>query len=264
PDIVIREGSRPIPEYNNTALIMGMFPKLYPFGIGGFESDSRGIPLSFQKQAAYYLDIQDRSFRIHNSFIFVVNNIIQRRQAHLHTALSVSKARFKDVAKELTSITPAMLHKVAKHLEDEGKIQELTEEEKSVFQLLREVNAIAAHVPGSEASKLFARSEISSYMGYIGMPQIYLTLNPNPHHSPIFQVMVGDEKVDLSQQFPELAPSPERARRLAEDPVAAADFFDFSIRCIFQHLFGWDFQNGRSYAQGGILGRLKAFYGTTE
>ena len=50
--------------------------------------------------------------------------------------------------------------------------------------------------------------------------------------------MVGEEAIDLSSQFPFVVPSKDRALRLAQDPVAAADFFQFCVTCVFQHLFG--------------------------
>jgi hypothetical protein len=46
-------------------------------------------------------------------------------------------------------------------------------------------------------------------VGYFGVPHIYLAMNPNPAHSPLFQVFVGDEKVDLSTRFPNLVSSSE-------------------------------------------------------
>ena len=70
-------GSHPITEYNNPDLIPGCFPTLFPLGIGGFESNDRPVLLSFQQQAAYYLNICDRSFCYHNSFLFVCLNILQ-------------------------------------------------------------------------------------------------------------------------------------------------------------------------------------------
>jgi len=56
----------------------------------------------------------------------------------------------------------------------------------------------------------------------------------------------------------------ERALRLAKDPLAASDFFDFSINTNFKHLFGWDFTKKESKFNGGILGNLKAWTGTVE
>jgi Helitron helicase-like domain at N-terminus len=130
--------------------------------------------------------------------------------------------------------------------------------------LLKSVNAVSARIPGSHASQIHIRNEIRNYFGYFGMPQLYFTANPSATHSPIFQLMCGDMKVDLSKYFPQLAPSHERALRLAKDPVAATDFFDFSIKCIFKFLFGWDYSKKKSTPEGGILGHLRAFYGTAE
>lgn len=76
--------------------------------------------------------------------------------------------------------------------------------------------------------------------------------------------MVGDELVDLRKQFPFIVPSKERALRLAQGPVATADFFDFCVASIFLHLFGWDYHNRKSSNDRGILGHLQAFYGTCE
>jgi len=76
--------------------------------------------------------------------------------------------------------------------------------------------------------------------------------------------MCGDETVDLTKRFPHLVPSRERAIRLANDPVAAADFFHFSIMCIFDFLFGWDYEKKCSKKEGGILGHLRAYYGVPE
>ena len=56
----------------------------------------------------------------------------------------------------------------------------------------------------------------------------------------------------------------ERALRLAKDPVAAADFFEFAIQRMFEHLFGWNFDQGQSSNKGGILGYLSAFYDSNE
>ena len=56
---------------------------------------------------------------------------------------------------------------------------------------LKRVNTAAASVPGSQASKLLARNELCAYCGYFGLPHLYLTLNPAPSHSPIFQVVFG-------------------------------------------------------------------------
>jgi hypothetical protein len=54
PDLVIHRATAAVSEHNNPDLMPGMFPTLFPFGIGGFEDKSRKTPLSFKEQAAYW------------------------------------------------------------------------------------------------------------------------------------------------------------------------------------------------------------------
>ena len=76
--------------------------------------------------------------------------------------------------------------------------------------------------------------------------------------------MFGDETVDLTKRFPVLVSARERAIQLVKDPVAGADFFNFCITCVFHYMFGWDFGRRESTPLGGILGKLEAFYGSSE
>ncbi|TRM62201.1 hypothetical protein BD626DRAFT_404399, partial [Schizophyllum amplum] len=264
PDLVIHRSSAASPEYNNPNLFPGMFPTLFPNGYGGFEDPQRVIPISMEKQAEYFLDVDHHAFGKHHAFIFVVLNILQRRKSHLHSHFTVNRTSFEAVATELASIPVENIIKVANHLEHEGKVNELDDNGRRVLLLLDKVRSVSAKVPGSEASKIAIRNDIRNYFGFFGMPFLYFTFNPSPVHSPIFQVMFGDETVDLSTRYPSLVPGPERARRLAADPIAAADFFEFSYRTLFTHLFGWDYDHHESTPTGGILGRVKAFYGTSE
>jgi len=264
PDLVLHRGSAAVPEYNNPDLIPGMYPTLFPVGIGGFDIPDRVCPISFAKQANYCLDLADRSFRYHHSFMFVVLNIIQRRTAHLQTHFTVRRSRFESIASKLIAVKSSVLRSVAEHLEHEGKYRNLSSEQKSALDLLRHVNTIAARIPGSQAAKIFMRNEIRSYCGFFGLPHIYITLNPNAAHSPVFQAMFGDEIVDLTKRFPILVSARERAIRLAKDPVAGADFFNFCVTSVFRYMFGWDFNKRESTPSGGILGKLEAFYGSSE
>ncbi|KAJ3516563.1 hypothetical protein NMY22_g14178 [Coprinellus aureogranulatus] len=264
PDLVLHRGEDPIPEYNNPDLVPGMYPTLYPLGIGGFDDKSRESKISFQHQAQYYLNLPDKDFRYHYSFIFVILNMIQRRKSHLHTHFTVNTSRFKSVAEKLTSLSAETLADVAEIVENEKSTKSLSGDQRTALDLLRYVNTVGEKIPGSHMAKISSRADIRNYFGYFGLSHIFLTFNPNAAHSPIFQVMYGDKTVDLNARFPTMPPSSERAKRLAQDPVAAADFFDFSFKCLFEHLLGWDFSKGRSKPSGGILGHLRAFYGTTE
>ncbi|KAK0219145.1 hypothetical protein IW262DRAFT_1229888, partial [Armillaria fumosa] len=263
-DLTIFRGSAAIGEYNNPDLLKGMFLTLFPFGRGGFEEPHRKVSMSFETQANYCLDLDNRCFRYHDAFIFVVMNMIQHQQVHLHTHFTVNNEDFAKVAEDIAGVKPSMLKNVAKHLEEEGRVADLTAEEKKVFSLLSKVKTIASKVTGLEASKILYRNEILAYCGHFGIPHIFFTANPVPQHSPLFQLMCGDVSIDLDERFPKVVDTVKRAMQLAKDPVAALDFFNFSCKAMIQYLFGWDFKKKCSTKEGGIIGHLKAFYGTNE
>ncbi|KAE8233254.1 hypothetical protein CF326_g1707 [Tilletia indica] len=105
-----------------------------------------------------------------------------------------------------------------------------------------------------------ARADIRAYIGKFGIFQLFLTLNPGPSHAPVFQVFFGDRSITLDTKNPSLPTSKARASRVADDPVAASDYFHFHINAVFQYLLGWDIRKGKSTLEGGIFGRLSAFY----
>lgn len=264
PDLIAYCGEDAIAEYNNPHLMMGMFLLLYPYGKGGFEDSEQIVPVSFCSQANLYLDLSDRVFRWHNSFIFIVMNMIQRCEAHLHTHLAVKSSNFAATAADIKGVTPHTLHSVSHHLEEQGRSADLTMEEKKVFTLLSKVRIISVKITGSEVLKITYRNEIKAYCAHFNIPHIYFTANPDPANSPIFQVVVGDTMVDLDEQFPHMVDYVKCTLRLAANPVAALDFFNFSCKAMMHYLFGWDFAKKHSSPDGGILGHLKAFYGTME
>ena len=262
-DLYISNGKDAIREYNNTNLLPGMFPTLYPYGIGGFEDSSRNRAISFEDQASYCLDLGDRSLRKHRTWLFVVLNMIQRRQAHLHSYLTVQRTSIGRLKQILDNVTADKLQELADIVKNEKTVK-LTEEQRRLMKSMQLVNTVASKLPGSHAAKLQARNECIAYCGAFGIPLFYLTINPNPLNSPVFSLMAGDEEVNLDERYPQLKPKRERTKMLVEDPVAAADFYEFSIRYIFDDLFGWDFEKGESWIEGGILGKLRGFKGTHE
>ncbi|KIM66479.1 hypothetical protein SCLCIDRAFT_62648, partial [Scleroderma citrinum Foug A] len=101
----------------------------------------------------------------------------------------IRKSYFSKIAQELALVSPEILNRLATCLENESSFSDLFTEEKGAMNLLKHVNTIAACIPGSHASKILVHNEICNYFGYFGLPQLFFTFNPNPAHSPIFQVM---------------------------------------------------------------------------
>ncbi|KAJ3965208.1 hypothetical protein EV361DRAFT_974036 [Lentinula raphanica] len=202
------DSNDPVVEYNNPDLFPGMFPTLYPLGIGGFENRLQNPHVSLDSHARHLLDQSNRAFCYHHFFPFVVLNVIQRLGAD----------RFHSVGPSLLTVTPTDLLNLAEKLKREHTVTDLSTEEQKAYRLLHEVNIISAKIPGSQASKLTIRHELRSYFGYFGLPHLWFT--------PIFQVFYGDSTINLDDRYPDIIqPRSERAYRLARDPVAAADFF---------------------------------------
>ncbi|KAK0441717.1 uncharacterized protein EV420DRAFT_1622997 [Desarmillaria tabescens] len=211
PDVVIFHGNQPVNKYNNPDLMMGMFPTLFPFGIGGFKDAEWPTALSFHSQ----------DFRYHNAFIF--------RQAHLFTHFAIKSDRFDHVADDIASIKPDTIRVVTQHLEHEEHIQDLSSEQQKLFTLLGEVKAIAGKITGSKASKIFYQNKIRVYVGHFELFHLFSMANPAPTHSPIFQFMWGDKTVDLDARYPRIAEYAQQGLQLAQDPVTGMDFFDFVV-----------------------------------
>lgn len=62
PDLVIHRSSTAVREYNNPDLVPGMFPTLFPLGLGGFNDAAHVTKLSFEAQVNAFLDVPDRCF----------------------------------------------------------------------------------------------------------------------------------------------------------------------------------------------------------
>jgi len=111
-----------------------MFPTLFPLGLGGFDNPARHTKLSFEAQANAFLDVADKSFRHHHSYIFVALNIIQRRLSHLHTHSLCANPSLTGIAKDLTTVSSEVLQTLADHLQQEKKWGVLSSDERHAFE----------------------------------------------------------------------------------------------------------------------------------
>jgi hypothetical protein len=68
------------------------------------EDSSRPAKVSLNQHIGYLLALEDRRFEKHHSFMFVLFNMIQRRQAYLNASLMASRPYFRDIAPNLQTI----------------------------------------------------------------------------------------------------------------------------------------------------------------
>ncbi len=249
---MIPRGSTPTNEYNNPTLLLGLYPTLFPYGTGAFEDNSRPVKISFKKQIQYLLSYNDRRFEEHHSFIFIVFNMLQQREACLHARLMTSKPFFSKTVDQIVSLNADDIKQVLNGLE-KNKIN-APSRNPQVNALLSQVKAVGGKVMGSAHSRSALRNQIHGLIFNQGLPSIFLTINPADINSRVALYFTG-VNLDLDAIIPNNIPSTyERAEIIASHPVATAKFFNRLITTVIETMISGE----------KVLGPVKAYFGTVE
>ena len=258
----VLHGPAPVNEFFNPSLLPMMYPTLFPYGIGGIEDKRRTNAISFENHVKHLLSLADRRFQEHYSFIFVAFNIIQRRKLLLHTSLKVKRSKFKSWANNFKDISLDAIERVIARSSNGNYPAACDNEERKVLSLMKEVNTITSHVPGSAASRVAMRNEIRALTTTIGLPSFFITVNPADVRNPIVKFLAG-ENIDIDALLPEQVPNSwEQSILIAKNPVIAARFFDIYLKAFISTVLGYD--PAQENLNGGVLGLVKAHYGCVE
>ncbi|KAI0790302.1 hypothetical protein BC629DRAFT_1265173, partial [Irpex lacteus] len=161
--------------------------------------------------------------------LFIIFNILQRREVLLRSSIKVSKQSFHAVAEQFALLTPDVLSSVCRRLAEDGSISDsspLSEDERRAFRLMKEVNLVNTAVPGSAASKTNMRNQIRAMMVEHGVPNFYVTINPADTHNPVVNFLAGDA-INVDDVCPALQRNAwDQAVLVANNPFVGAKFFD--------------------------------------
>ncbi|CAF1131021.1 unnamed protein product [Adineta ricciae] len=113
---LIPHSSKPANEYFNPKLLAGLYPALFCYGRGTPEDQSKSINISLREHIRYLLSYDDRRFEKNHSFIFLVFNILQRRDACLHAQLIATKPYFRSSAQEIQSLKSSDIETALKNI----------------------------------------------------------------------------------------------------------------------------------------------------
>ena len=247
---MIPHGSRPVNEYANPNLFLGIFPTLFPYGFGAVKDSSRPVKIDFREHIRYLLSYADRRFEEHHSFIFVVFNILQRRTACVHARLVTSRPYFQKSAQLLESLSSKDITLALVNI-SKGAYTKVSDEK--IGALMKHIKVVGGHVMGSAHMRSTLRTKIHSLCFNIGLPSIFVTINPADTHSPVALYFAGVD-LDLDKVIPgAIGTSYERAKIIASHPVATAKYFHCLIKSILKCL-----------VLGGVLGPAQAYFGTVE
>lgn len=254
----------PVSEFDNPDLFPCMYPTLYPYGRGGFELATRTGRPSMDRHVRHLLNMTDKRFQEHFSFIFVAFNILQRRKALLHSKFKVESAHFKRVVNDINSVDADTIRSVVEKLDRGERIAHDVPEEARVLRLMREVKLVTAHVDGSSSARTAMRNEIRGMMITHGMPSFFLTINPADVYNPILKFMAGSD-IDVDNLLPADVPKyREQSLLVAKNPVLTAKFFDLVMRTFIKNILGFDCDDELIQKEGGVLGKVRSYYGCVE
>jgi hypothetical protein len=139
------------------------------------------------------LSLSDPRFQEHPSFSFTAFNILQRHEMLLHTSLKVKRASFENVAAQFATVSPEVMKNISERVTNGETPMPKNPEERKVLDLLRQVNGVAASVPGSSAARVAMRNEIRGLMIEKGLPSFRLTINPADVFNPVVKFLAGSE-----------------------------------------------------------------------
>ena len=92
--------------------LLGSFPCLFPYGLGGFEV-ARECNVSYEKHARWALRYADRRFCTDLHFMFQVFRVIQKRRMCASAVLQISKQSFVHFESAICNLDSAAFEKAA-------------------------------------------------------------------------------------------------------------------------------------------------------
>lgn len=252
----------PVNEFGNPALFPMIYPTLFPYGIGGCEDSERRRQVSLKAHVKHLFSLADRRFQEHPSFMFTTFNILQRRSLLLHTSIKVKRSNFSSVADMFANVSCDAVHRVVERVQRGDSVSAHDNDERKVLNLMKQVNVVTSHVPGSSASKEIMRNEMRGLMMHLGLPSFFVTINPADIYNPLVKFL-GGSQINLdnlpSSDVPQYR---EQAFLVADNPTVAAKFFNLYMKAFYKTLLGFDPK--QENLTGGILGVVKGFYGCVE
>lgn len=273
-DYSIRRGSAFVNEYarqdpvsglrndggpSNPNHLLGCFPTLFPYGMGGFETE-RPIDVPYETHARWSMLYADKRFRKDPQFPFQIFGVCQKREVCRSSVLQMKRSQFNRQMALISTLKPEDLIKAS-----EEETRKVRFSNPAVQALRDQLAAVRARVKGTDESKHHIRSKIWGTNLLFNPPSLWVTINPADTQDPIAQVFAGVE-IDLDRFCDTAGPTnSQRAANVAQDPFAAAKYFHFIVKCVLEILFGITKNaRGRIDRQEGIFGKVQSYVGTVE
>jgi hypothetical protein len=239
---------------HNPDVYGALWPTLFPYGVGMFDD-----PLRFHKTDEFrfksiylkshvrgYLQLSDRRFQTHLSFQFVMHNIMMLRASSYESRVAVRRPWWPKAMDAMAKIDENTLEVMEKALllkkerKDYSRYVPASEAEEAVVSLMRYLDLVSHHIEGSNAEVTTMREEMRALTRDSGTPSLFFTLNPADTYNPLCSFLAGKD-IDLNALFDKpdsRFTTFDRARTLADNPTAGAEFFKLMVDS--SQVFSWD------------------------
>ena len=247
----------PASMYHNSTLYPGMFPWLYPYGLGGFENSNITTRISRTEHIRHLLLYADRRFQIDEYFPLIAFNQEQIRGSTRGGYLLTKRSNFEAAADKILDIDCEALQALIDRASKGEYLKPDSPTEKQCFELLSLVDLVSTHVPASSAQRKNQRTELKSMIMTYGVPVFFITFAPADFKNPLCMYYAG-ERINLMSPTPVMPNSQERLRVVASNPVACARFFHTIVTLFTECIL----QSGKERC--GLFGHTRAYYGRVE
>jgi Helitron helicase-like domain at N-terminus/PIF1-like helicase len=250
----VGHASQPESIYKNSQLFPSMMPWLFPYGLGGICNNLHQGPMSTIAHKRHLLMYHDKRFQMDPGFALIALNHEQIQESTTGGYLIAEKSSFSEITDRLHNIDLNVLSDISTRLSQNIRVKPETKAEKLCYKLMNDLETVGGHVKGSATSKKYMRNEIWSLISYLGAPSWFITLSPADSKHPICLYYA-----DTNEEFkPDVRLPDEAFRLVANNPVAAARFFDLMCQAFIKNVLGV----GNRHK--GIFGKTSAYYGTVE
>ncbi|EJD37255.1 hypothetical protein AURDEDRAFT_42212, partial [Auricularia subglabra TFB-10046 SS5] len=199
----------------------------------------------------------DKRFQLDREFALLAFNqeqIVKGSQAGMFLS---SKKKFTQLAESIMSIDESVFGNIANQLRADPHWKPESEQEKTCYRILTELDMVNAHVPGSVASKRYQRNELWSMISSLGAPTWFITFAPSDTRSPL-SLYYASTSLPYDEQTINLLPDSDKWRLIANNAVASARFFHYIVKNFIEEVVRW------RQDEPGLFGPCNGFYGTVE
>ena len=284
--IFVPHDKEPARQFENPDFWVDAFPVLFPFGCGGADDKTRPVKLSLGQWIRHMLNYHDGRFQTDPSFLYVAFTVLQTRERLTKSHLLYKKVFSNSSTTATNSVTSAELKESLASLSTNKTLYNQGPACDKTLKIIKNASIIGANVTGSVFERSACRTELLALVTNKGLPNLFITINPNDLENPIVSFWNGQQTGGHGQpamqfnldtlrgDFPNKA---ARAKLVADNPVLPAIFFDTLMDAFLTSFLGYEVDHDSPptcLKKGKLLNEtiftgldsrgLKAFYGTVE